>query len=145
MNKHLLGFWTLMIGAGFARGQTTDDYYSVQNGYWDQASTWTSPAPMAFGYPRTGDTAYVNHELMVTTLASCAHASMTGWVGIGSSGQLDVYNGAMFEGARIAGPGPFKTWANATWAGRPSHVDAPWVNVGKVQFQTPSLQLENAF
>lgn len=55
MSKCVLVLGVLVLGASFARGQTTDDYYSVQNGYWDQASTWTSPVSPAFGYPRTGD------------------------------------------------------------------------------------------
>ena len=135
----------LMLLAGAARGFTTDDYYSVQSGYWDQASTWTSPAPMAFGYPRTGDTANVFHDVMATAPVSCANAYVTGRVAIGSSGQWDIYNDATFVGARIAGPGPFKTRALNTWEGRPSHVDAPWFNVGEARFQTPSLQLENDF
>ena len=145
MNKFGWVLWALVGGTGLARGLTTDDYYSVQNGYWDQASTWTSPAPMALSYPQAGDTAYVYHELMATTSANCAHAYVTGRVQIGSSGQLDVYKDATLNGAHLAGPGPFKTWNVCTLTGQPSYVAAQWFNLGEVQVQTPSLQLENNF
>ena len=39
----------LLLLAGAARGFTTDDYFSVQNGYWDDTVVWTSPVPAAYG------------------------------------------------------------------------------------------------
>lgn len=145
MNKYVLGFWALIFGAGFARGQTTDDYYSVQNGYWDQATTWTSPAPAVWGYPRSGDRAHVFHGLVVTSLAACAEAVVTGTVEIVSPGQLDIHQYARFHGGRVSGTGPMKTWGATSLTGTPSWVGAEWFNLGEVQFQTPSLQLENDF
>ena len=133
----------LVLSAGAVRGLTTDDYYSVQDGYWDHASTWTSQ-PAAFGYPRSGDRAFVFHAVMVTTEAACTEALVTGRVEIASTGQLGVDKNAAFNGARIQGAGPMKTWDRTTFTGTPSLVSSPWLNAGQVEFvDTPSLQLEN--
>lgn len=145
MNKFVLGVWMLVWGTGIARGGTTDDYYSVQNGDWDQASTWTSQ-PAAFGYPRAGDRAFVHHHLMVTCFAACAEADVAETVEIGETGRWDVYDRAQFNGAHIQGTGPFKTWGATFFTGMPSQVDCPWSSVGPVTFaDTPALQLENTF
>jgi len=134
----------LLLLAGAARGFTTDDYYSVQNGYWDDVAVWTSPVPAAYGYPRSGDRAYVRHDLWVTTEVGCAHAEVTGSLSIQPPGQVDFEQTADFSGARVQGSGPFKTWGQTRFTGLASRIDAPWYNAGSVEFaDTPSLQLEN--
>ena len=136
----------LILMAGMAHGLTTDDYYSVQNGYWDDTVVWTSPVPAAYGYPRAGDRAYVSHELWVTTEAACAEAAVTGTLDLQAPGQLEVFGDAVFSRARVRGTGFFRTWGQTRFTGTTSRIDAPWYNAGAVEFaDTPSLQLENDF
>ena len=137
---------SLVLLAGAALGLTTDDYYSVQNGYWDDTVVWTSPVPAAYGYPRAGDRAYVRHDLWVTTEVGCAEAEVSGTLNIQPPGQVDFYESVVFSGARVQGSGPWKTWGQARFTGMTSRIDAPWYNAGAVEFaDTPSLQLENDF
>lgn len=145
MNKSVLGLCFLALGASLARGQTTDDYYSVQNGYWDNAVTWTSPALAPYGHPRAGDRAFVFHVVTVTGAAACAEAVVTGSVEIVSPGLLDIHQYAQFYGGRVSGTGTLKTWGTTSLTGMPSWISAEWFNIGDVQVQTPSLQLETNF
>lgn len=130
MKKLLIELFGLLFLAGIARGLTTDNYYSVQNGYWDQASTWTSSALVAFGYPRTGDTVYIYHNLMITSGAACMNAVVTGQVSILPPGEWDIYQNARFDGAYISGSGPFKTWGDTILSGTMSYVSCPWFKAG---------------
>ncbi len=146
MSKCILGFWMLIWGAGIARGFTTDDYYSVQSGYWDQSSTWTSTAPAAYGYPRAFDQAYVRHSVWITTDVGCADAYVNGTLDVQSPGQVDIYRQAVISHSRVQGSGPLKTWGTTLFTGVTSRIDVPWYNAGSVEFaDAPSLQLENDF
>ena len=106
--KRFLSVWILVfVGSCQLFGQNT--FQSVQNGNWNDASTWTLGAGAGgvegVDYPAASDRVVVNHYVTITATNSGANFSFTGVLTINAGDTLESQVGDNVDGFVLEGNG----------------------------------------
>ena len=89
--------------------QAQNTFFSVQNGDWDDASTWALAAGPGgvegVDFPAGSDSVIINHDVLITATNSGADFVFTGYLRINSSHELRCTVGNSTDGFQLTGNG----------------------------------------